>query len=146
MRKKSTALSLNMVGAADQPGFRLVLGKGMFFVLVLVFAALLGLAAVTVYNFFDTQPRRTATGTDLSIRQSSSVREQQLNNIIEINQKRMTELQDENNRRKQDVADLETRVAELSKSIEALKQLAREVESKVPGAVTAPPVNPTPGG
>jgi uncharacterized protein HemX len=144
MRRKSTALSVNVVGAASPDSFRLVLGKGSFFLLVLVFALLLGLASVTVYNFFDTQQTTRRSGTDLVMQQSSSVREQQLNKIIEMNQQRMAELQDENNRRKQDVTDLETRVAELSKSIDALKQLAREVESKVPNGAPAP--NPTPGG
>ena len=141
-RKKSTALSLNIVGAGDKAPARIVFGRGLFFVLIILFAATLFLAGVTVYNFFDTQPRRN-NGNDLAFRSSSTVREQQLSRIIEINQERMNQLQDENNRRKQDVADLEGRVQELNKSIEALKQLAREVEAKVPN--TGPAPNSTPG-
>jgi len=138
-RKKSTALSLKVVGADDVTGGRIVMGRGVFFLLALLFVAAVFLASVTVYNFFEIQTGRS-TGNDLAIRSSSGVREQQLTKIIELNQEKMSQLQDENNRRKQDVADLEARVLELSKSIEALKQLAREVESKVPGVPTPGPI------
>lgn len=145
-RKKSNALSLHVVGADDKPPARITLGRGTFFFLTLIFLITLFLASITVYNFFDTQPRRS-TGNDLVSRDSSSVREQQLNRIIELNQQKLNQLQDENNRRKQDVTDLEARVQELSKSIEALKQLAKEVEAKVPGGAAPAPLPTTkPGG
>ncbi len=142
-RKKSTALSLNIAGSPDKRPNRIVIGRGLFFFLVLLFALTLGLAGVTVYNFFDSPATQRSSGNDLAYRQSSTVREQQLSRIIELNQEKMNQLLDENNRRKQDVTDLETRVQELSKSIEALKQLAREVEAKVPGA-PGPAASPTP--
>jgi hypothetical protein len=138
-RKKSTAISLKVVGAEDVPSGRIVIGRGVFFLLALLFAATVFLASITVYNYFDTQTG-SRNGNDLAIRSSSGVREQQLTKIIELNQDKMNQLQDENNRRKQDVADLEARVQELSKSIESLKQLAREVEAKVPGVPTSGPI------
>ncbi len=145
-RKKTSALSLNLVGAEDLSANRVIIGRGLFSLLVVLFVAILFLASVTVYNFFDSQPLRNS-GNDLSYRSSSTVREQQLTKIIELNQERLNQLQDENNRRKQDVTDLETRVQELSKSIEALKQLAREVEGKIPGSpAPAPQATPSTGG
>lgn len=145
-RKKSTALSLNIVGADNKPPARIVMGRGLFFFLTLIFLATLFLASITVYNFFDT-PSPRSTGNDLVSRDSSSVREQQLNKIIELNQQKLNQLQDENNRRKQDVTDLEARVQELTKSIESLKQLAKEVEAKVPGGAAPGPLpSTTPGG
>jgi peptidoglycan hydrolase CwlO-like protein len=122
------------------------MGRGLFFFLTLIFLATLFLASITVYNFFDT-PSPRSTGNDLVSRDSSSVREQQLNKIIELNQQKLNQLQDENNRRKQDVTDLEARVQELTKSIESLKQLAKEVEAKVPGGAAPGPLpSTTPGG
>ncbi len=132
-RKKTTALSLNLVGAEDLTANRIIIGRGLFSLLVFLFAIILFLAAITVYNFFDAQPLPNS-GNDLSYRSSSTVREQQLAKIIELNQERLNQLQDENNRRKQDVTDLEARVQELGKSVEALKQLAREVEGKIPAS------------
>ncbi len=138
-RRKPTALTFNVGGEADRQQTRLVIGRGLFFVLALVFALLIFLSAVTIYNFFE-GPTVRSSGNDLAFKGSSSVREQQLTRIIELNQDKINQLQDENNRRKQDVSDLETRVQELNKSIDALKQLARDIDSKVP----APPGGPAP--
>lgn len=141
-RRKSNALSLTIAGTADNSPSRVVVGRGMLLLLLLLLGVVLFLAGLSVYNFFEGQSQRS-NGNDLAYRSSSTVREQQLSRIIELNQERINQLQDENNRRKQDVSDLETRVQELGKSIEALKQLAREVESKVPSGGGVP--TPTPG-
>ena len=143
MAKKSTALAVNVVSSYEKPPIRLNFNRWTFGLVIIVLLALIGLASVTVYNLLDSQPRR-GVGDNLSYRGSGTLREQEQEKLIKQGEDRLVELQKENAARKKDVDDLEARVSELSNSLKSLQQLAKEVESKLPGGNT--PTTPTGSG
>ena len=122
---------------------RITFNRWTFGLVIIMLLALIGLSSVTVYNLLDSQPRRS-TGENLSYRGSSTTREQEQEKLIKLGEDRVLELEKDNTARKKDVDDLQNRVAELSNSIKSLQQLAKEVESKLPGGST--PTTPTGNG
>ena len=145
MAKKSTALSVNVVSSYEKPPMQIRLNRWTFGLFLIVALVVTGLASITVYNFLDT-PTNRYSGDNMSYAGSSSTREQEQEKLIKLGQDRLVELQQENDARKKDVDDLQTRVGQLSDSLKSLQTLAQEVEARLPGGGTGTNPQTTPTG
>lgn len=147
MAKKKPVLAITLVTSPQKPPLRININRWVFGLCLLVTVAVVGLASITIYTLLDSQASRSR-GDNLSLLNSSSTREQEQAKLIQLGQDRLAQLQRDNDARQKDVADLETRVGELSGNIKNLQQLAREIEQKLPGgsASSQSSATPTPTG
>ncbi len=144
MAKKNTALAVNVVSSYEKPPMRITFNRWTFSLFIVLAVVVTGLASITVYNFLDNSPRRSAVD-KLAANGSTTTREQEQEKLIKLGEDRLLELQKENAARKKDVDDLETRVNQLSTSLKSLQQLAKEVEARLPGG-GAPQTTPSGSG
>jgi murein DD-endopeptidase MepM/ murein hydrolase activator NlpD len=141
--KKKPVLAITLVTSHEKPPLRVNFNRWVFGLCLIVTVAVVGLASITIYTLLD-GPSSRSQGDNLSLLNSSSTREQEQAKLIQLGQERLAELQRDNDARKKDVADLESRVGELAGNLQNLQQLAKEIEQKLP----ASPANadPTPTG
>ena len=130
--KKRPAFSISISNSSARPPLELSLNRPLLAVLLLVGAAVVYLAGLSAYNMLS--QNNTTNGNDLAFQGSGSVREHEREDQIVQLKNLNTQLQQENSKYKQDIADLDTRVKQLADSIETLKAFAKQLQDQVGGA------------
>lgn len=144
--KRRPAFTITVNGAATRVPLRFNLSRPVLGVILLVCAALVYLAGLSIYTML-TQ-NNDPNGYNLALSGSSNVREQELENQISQLKSTNNQLVQDNNKYKQDIADLDTRVKQLSDSLNTLKSIAQQLEDKLGISSAEPPPipNTTPSG
>jgi murein DD-endopeptidase MepM/ murein hydrolase activator NlpD len=140
-KRPKTLLSITIVTSPDKRPVTLKFGRisgGFALVLGIV---ILAMAAVTAINIFSSSSP-LPTGDNLALRNSATVREQERQRAIDLQEKRLSALAEESNKRKEDINELENRLKELTSSIEALKGFARQLQDLVGSSGTNTSTNP----
>lgn len=142
--KRRAAFTISVAGSTARSPLKISLNWPLMAVALLVGASIVYLAGLSIFNII-TQPNANS-GYDLALRGSSSTREFERENQIAQLKNQNTQLQQENQKYKQDIADLDTRVKQLADSIETLKAFAKQLQDRLGVSGPEPPAIPTPSG
>jgi murein DD-endopeptidase MepM/ murein hydrolase activator NlpD len=95
--------------------------------------SVLGLAGFALINIVSNSI--SASGDNLAWQNSASVREQQRQRVIDLQERRLNDLIEENKKRLLEIGELEGQIQEINTNISSLRELARQLQELLNGAV-----------
>lgn len=125
--KTRSWFSITLNTSADKPPLRLRFGKITGGLVLLIVLLIMGLAMVGTLNFFF-GGGLTVNGDSLAFQNSAAVREQQRQQVIDLQSRKLGDLQEENRKRLLEISELEGQLQELTNSINSLKGVAKQLQ------------------
>jgi murein DD-endopeptidase MepM/ murein hydrolase activator NlpD len=142
-KRPKTLLAVTIATSPDKRPVTLKLGWFTGGLAIVFGVLILAMAAVTAINLFSSSSP-LPTGDSLALRNSAAVREQERQRAIDLQEKRLSTLAEESNKRREEITELENRLKELASSVETLKGFARQLQELVGGGTSSNPNAPLP--